>query len=189
MKKAVLPVRQALSPSYREFLAEVESSGCEWELPQTGARYDLDEEVWVEILRDGQPVGRGVADNRVMVMKVHWEGWKVLVTGDLGIDDELALIEDGTDLSADVVLMGRHEWGVSGQYQFLKATGAKVVITSAARFPSYEMPSERWLKRVRSNGYHLFNQWESGAVIMDFHHDELKLRSFLQPEDQITLQR
>ncbi len=189
LNQAVLPMAQALSPSYREFVGKAEDRGCVKVVAKAGERYDLDDEVWVEILREGQSSARGVADNRIMVMKVHWKGWKVLVTGDLGIDDELALIEDGTDLSADVVLMGRHEWGVSGQYQFLKATGAKVVITSASRFPSYEMPTSRWVERVKSNGYHLFNQWETGAVIMDFEEDGMSLRSFLDPENQITLQR
>ncbi len=189
LKKAVLPVPQALSPSYREFVAMAAGLGCEKVIGKTGERIELDDEVWVEIVREGQPSSRGIADNRIMVMKVHWKGWKVLVTGDLGIDDELALIKDGTDLSADVVIMGRHAWGVSGQHQFLKATGARVVITSAGRFPSYEMPKERWLKHVRSEGYYLFNQWESGAVIMDFDDDELQLRSFLQSDNEITLQR
>lgn len=189
LKKAILPMPQALSPSYREFVAGAETMGCGKVIGETGARFELDDEVWVEILREGQPSSRGIADNRIMVMKVHWKGWKVLITGDLGINDELALIKDGTDLSADVVIMGRHAWGVSGQHQFLKATGAEVVITSAAKFPSYEMPKERWLKHVRSEGYHLFNQWETGAVIIDFEGDELQLRSFLQPDFKVTLQR
>jgi competence protein ComEC len=180
---------QARSPSYREFMARADDFGCQKILGTTGELYELEDRVWVEILREGQPSSRGIADNRIMVMKVHWKGWKVLITGDLGINDELALIEDGTDLSADVIVMGRHAWGVSGQHQFLEATGAKVVITSAGSFPSYEMPKERWLKHVRLEGYHLFNQWESGAVIMDFDEDELRLRSFLQPDDEITLQR
>ena len=187
--QAVLPMAQALSPSYREFVALAEDRGCRQIVARAGERFDLDDEVWVEILREGQSADRGVADNRIMVMKVHWKGWRVLVTGDLGINDELALIADGTDLSADVVLMGRHEWGVSGQFQFLKATGAKAVITSAARFPSYEMPSARWVKRVVSNGYQLFNQAETGAVIMDFEDDEMILRSFLKPQKEFVLQR
>lgn len=189
LEKAVLPMEQALSPSYREFVSAAGEAGCVKVVAKTGERYDLDEDVWVEILREGQPSDRGIADNRIMVMKVHWHGWKVLVTGDLGIDDELSLLENGTDLSADVILMGRHEWGISGQYQFLRATGAKVVITSAARFPKYEMPTSRWIERVKANGYHLFNQWESGAVIMDFEEDEMRARSFLDPENKITLQR
>jgi ComEC/Rec2-related protein len=189
LKKAILPMPQARSPSYREFVAEAPTRGCKMIVPRTGESFKIGEDVRVEIMREGQSAERGVADNRIMVMKVHWKGWKVLVTGDLGIDDELALLEDGTDLSADVVIMGRHAWGVSGQHQFLEATGAEVVITSAGRFPPFEMPKDRWLKHVRSQGYHLFNQWESGAVMMNFDDDFLSLKSFLNPDDQITLHR
>lgn len=189
LRKAILPVVRARSPSYREFMAEAEGLGCELVTGKRGERYQLDDEVFVEIIREGQPSSVGLADDRIMVMKVHWKGWKVLVTGDLGIDDEQALIADGTDLRADVVIMGRHVWGVSGQLQFLEATGARIVITSAGKYPPFEMPKNLWVKQVRLQGYHLFNQWESGAVMMDFGDDDLRARSFLQPEDEITLQR
>ena len=187
--EVILPVERALSPSYRDFIANARRMGCEQRVGKAGERYKLEEDVFVEILREGSVHERDIADNRIMVMKVHWKGWKVLVTGDLGIDDEQSLLKEGSDLSADVVLMGQHEWGVSGQYQFLEATGAKIVITSAGPLPEFEKPKERWVELLRSHAYQLFNQWESGAVMLDFGEDELRVWSFLQPEKEVILQR
>ncbi len=189
LEKAILPMPQALSPTYREFVATAKGKGCEKVLAKTGEHFELDDDVFLEIVREGQPSERGIADNRVMVMRVHWKGWKVLVTGDLGIDDEQALVDAGVDLEADVVIMGQHAWGVSGQHQFLEATGAKIVITSAGELPEFHMPKERWIQRVKSQGYELFNQWESGSVMLDFGNDELRAWSFLNPDEEVILHR
>lgn len=187
--RAVLPVEWALSPTYRKFLAQAEKQGCQVRFGETGDRFDLADEVRVEIVWGEPWVERGIADQRMMVMKVHWKGWKVLVTGDLGMTGELELLERGFDLKADVVWMGRHAWGVSGQHQFLQATGAEVVITSAAGIPAFERPPARWVGHVRAEGYELFHQGETGAVLMDFEDDELRVRSYLQPEREVVLQR
>ncbi|MEJ6581867.1 MAG: ComEC/Rec2 family competence protein [Akkermansiaceae bacterium] len=189
LKRAILPVENALSPSYREFLDRSEAGGCDVEFGKVGERYALDDEVWVEVIREGQPRSRGIADNRMMVVRVHWKGWKILVTSDLGMVDELAILESGVDLAADVILMGRHGWGVSGQKQFLDATGARVVITSSGQHLPEEMPKPEWVHMVRGAGYFLFNQAETGAVLMDFSEDALSVRSFLDPDQNIELQR
>lgn len=189
LDKVISPVDDALSPNYREFFSRARDSGCEVSVGEAGSRIELDDEVWVEILSEGGEGIRNIADNRNMVMKVHWQGWKILVTGDLGIVDELDLIAREVDLGADIVLMGHHEWGFSGQHQFLQATGAKVVISSGASYPRYEMPRESWVEQLDEEGYHLFNQWETGAVIMDFSKNEVSIQSYLDEEKRVVLQR
>lgn len=183
--EAVLPVEAALSPAYREFL----TSGRPVRVGRVGERYRLGEGVEVEILDEAKPEIRTLADDRNMVMKVHWKGWRVLVTGDLGIRDELRLLESGVDLGADVVVMGWHEWGVSGQLHFLEATGARMVIVNSARYLADKMPKPEWKERVREGGYELFDQGETGAVLMDFAADELRAWSYLEPIQELRLKR
>jgi ComEC/Rec2-related protein len=189
LKKVISPVGEALSPGYREFFARAQGRGCEARVGRVGERIDLEDGVWVEILSEGGAGIRNIADNRNMVMKVHWKGWKVLVTGDLGMVGELDLLKAGVDLSSDIVLMGHHEWGYSGQHQFLAATGARVVISSGASYPGYEMPRSDWSRHLQEEGYQLFNQWETGAVIMDFLEEEVVIQSFLDDEKRVVLQR
>jgi beta-lactamase superfamily II metal-dependent hydrolase len=189
LTQVVFPVDNALSPKYREFFSQVKGSDCEVRLGKSGERIELAEEVWVEILNAGQKGIRNIADNRNMVIKVHWKGWKILVTGDLGMVAELDLIAKGIDLSADIVLMGHHEWGFSGQHQFFEATGAKVIISSGASYPRYEIPRESWVEHLSEEGYQFFNQRETGAVIMDFSVDEVSIQSYLDDEKRVVLQR
>lgn len=90
---------------------------------------------------------------------------------------------------ADIVLMGHHEWGFSGQHQFFEATGAKVIISSGASYPRYEISRESWVEHLSEEGYQFFNQRETGAVIMDFSVDEVSIRSYLDDEKRVVLQR
>ena len=189
LRRAILPVAEALSPSYREFLDAALGRECQVVIGRRKNRFDLGDGVFVEILRAGDEGGGGIADHRVMVMKVHWKGWKVLVTGDLGMRGELALLESEADLSADVVWMGRHEWGVSGQHQFLAATGARAVVVSASGVASNERAPAAWLQHLQDEGYRVFHQTETGAVMMDFEADELRVSSYLDPEQSVVLQR
>ena len=188
LSQAILPIDNALSPTYREFLRNANADRCKVLFGQEGEVIELDDEVKVEILRVPGREFSGIADHRMMVMKVHWKEWKVLVAGDLGMRDELALIDSGVDLSADVVWMGWHDWGVSGQHQFLEATGAKIVIVSASGVPASKRPKESWFEH-REERYHLFRQSETGAVMLDFDDDELRVTSYLNPEKKVTLQR
>jgi beta-lactamase superfamily II metal-dependent hydrolase len=102
---------------------------------------------------------------------------------------ELDLISSGVDLTADIVIMGHHEWGFSGQHQFLAATGARVLISSGASYPGYEMPKPGWTAHMEDEGYQLFNQWETGAVMMDFSENEVLIQSYLDDEKRVVLQR
>lgn len=189
LKEVVLPVREALSPTYREFLSDHRGEGCEVSFGRRHDWYELPDGVRVEILCGADDGRGGIADNRMMVMKVHWRGWKVLVTGDLGMRGELDLLSRGVDLSADVVWMGRHVWGVSGQHQFLAATGARAVIVSASGVTREERAPVPWLAHLREQGYRVFHQAETGAVIMDLGEEELRMFSYMQPENELVLQR
>lgn len=189
LRRSVLPVESALSPSYREFLAHYRQQGCQLAVGRSGEWYDLPEDVKVEIIRGADDGRGGIADNRMMVIKVHWKGWKVLVTGDLGMRGELDLLAAGADLSADVVWMGRHAWGVSGQHQFLEATGAEVVIVSASGVNSLERAPQGWLDHLESEGYQIFHQADTGAVIMNFGEEKLRVSSYLEPGKEALIQR
>ena len=72
---------------------------------------------------------------------------------------------------------------------FLKASGAKAVITSAANFPPFEKACKNWVQTMERNGTDIFNQAETGAVLMDFGEQDLELRAFLEGEKKLILER
>ena len=185
-ERVIIPVVWSRSPSYREF---VDAQNSAVKVAKLGSIYPLSDDVWLQILRAGQEDLDTLADSRGMVTRVHWKGWKVLVMGDLGVEEEREMISNGIDLEADIVLIGRHGRTYSGSIEFLKATGAKVVIASSAIYPKKQNPTKIWRKAVRELGIELFVQGEAGAVLMDFETSELRVKSFLDPERIVVLER
>ncbi|MGJ8698200.1 MAG: ComEC/Rec2 family competence protein [Verrucomicrobiaceae bacterium] len=185
--RVFVPVLWARSPSYRDFVESAPEGVVT--VGKRGQRYELSDDAWFEVLREGAEGVDTVADSRGMAVKVHWDGWKVLVTGDLGIVEEREMMGSGVDLSADVVVMGRHSKTYSGSYEFLKATGAKVVVVSSSHFPKKELTSERWLKVRENLGIEFYVQSDTGAVLMDFDGERLCVKAFLQPERLTILER
>ena len=116
-----------------------------------------------------------------MAIRVHWNGWKIIVMGDLGVEEERAMIASGIDLSADLVMIGRHGRTYSGSIEFLEATGTRAVIASSSTYPKRETPTKLWRAAVEKKGIHLLVQDETGAVLIDIDPDRLCLKPYLEP--------
>ncbi|MDB4508191.1 ComEC/Rec2 family competence protein, partial [Akkermansiaceae bacterium] len=184
--RTILPVVWSRSPSFREFVSKEDFGHRGIEVGQDGERFLISDEVTLEVIRKGAERLDTLSDSRGMAFKVHWLGWKILVMGDLGVEEERSLLEKKIDVSADVVMIGQHGRTYSGSIEFLQATGAKVVIKSAATFPSKELPRERWLAACEEFGIEVFNQRDTGAVFMDFDPKQLCVKSYLQ-EDRLFI--
>lgn len=189
IEEVVVPVAKARSPAFKEGNKRAREVRAQWRVGEVGQCLDLGEGAVVEILYRGELPNAPLADNRGMVSRLVWKGWRVLFVGDLGIEDEEALLESGTDLSAEVVVMGMHDWGVSGQAHFIEAVGAKVVVVSSASFPVEKRVGSFWSAAMDEGGIKVFNQAVTGAVLVDFEDDYLELASFLVPENKYQIYR
>lgn len=185
-KRTILPLVWSRSPSYREFVGKEDFGIRGIEVAEDEERFIISDDVSLEIVRKGVEGLDALSDSRGIAFKVHWQNWKVLVMGDLGVVEERELLEQNVDISADVVLIGQHGRTYSGSIEFLQATGAKVVIKSAATFPSKELPKKRWLEACKEFKIEVFNQRDTGAVLIDFEEDRLCVKSHLE-EDRLFI--
>lgn len=187
--QALIPVAEARSSAYRTFLKEAGATTCELTLGKEGAIYELEEGVSLEVLWAGESGSGWLADDQGMVVRLHWQGWKILFTGDAGLRATQEMLASGVNLSADVVVMGRHVGGGSGESGFLQKTGAQAVIASEAFYPEYEHATKGWSASVEAVGIRVLDQGETGAVIFDISEEELVLKPFLQPEKPFILKK
>ncbi|GAA5482802.1 ComEC/Rec2 family competence protein [Haloferula sargassicola] len=189
VRQAMVPVERALGSTYRDWLAVCADRGVRMVAGRTGERYPLGDETWLEVV--GEPDWRDwhrVADDRVMPVKLHWRGWRILFVADQGWGGEHALMAGGSDLSADLIVAGRHSYDNSLGDDFLNATGARVVIASHEGFPASERIPEGWRKACEARGIAVFHQGETGAVSVVADDHRLVVRAFLGGRE-ISLQR
>jgi len=181
----LLPVQKARSPSYGQILTSAEDS--EQRLVVEGEEYQIDEDTVLEVIQAGS-VQDLKADDRGAIYRLHRNGWRVLMMGDAGFETEKIL--EGKGVSCDLIVMGRHkEHGYSGTSSFLRHTGAKAVVISGGSFPKTEEVPELWRNMVEKMGIELFWQKETGAVLIDFSEEEMRLKSYLIPKREVILKK
>jgi beta-lactamase superfamily II metal-dependent hydrolase len=126
-----------------------------------------------------------LADERVMVVRLYWDGWRILFVSDAGWATERAMLEAGIDVGADVIVAGRHVHDASLGENFLRASGARAVIASHADFPVSEQVPGRWRRSTEAAGVAVFHQGESGAVVVSRDGDTLVLRGWVDGREVV----
>lgn len=101
--------------------------------PKKGEHLDFGGGAWGEVLlsaEDGSP--GSLADDRAMVFRLHWQGWKILFTGDAGSLGEEALLVSGADLTADLIIAGMHENDISLTDAFVSAVNPLAIVVAGS---------------------------------------------------------
>ena len=182
LRQILIPVQRARSSVFKDLLKEGETRHVPLVVGALGARYPVAQDSWLEVLDQPPPDDTGIsADERVMVMRLHWRGWRILFTSDAGWTTERRLIDSRQDLGADLIVAGRNTKDSSLGDDFLAAVKPKAIIASHDDFPPDERIPPRWAEHCENKlGIHLFHQGKTGAVTAVLEKDgALVLRGFV----------
>jgi len=177
--QVLLPVEEALSPSFRGLRLTAAVEGTRTFLGRTGERYPLAGGAELEVVYAAGPGEGSLADDRGMVLRLHWRGWRILLTGDAGFETEQRLLEGGADVRSEVWIMGRNQHDFTGSAAFVEAVGPAVIVASHRNFPVEERIRDRWAEEIEAAGIALWRQDETGAVAIEATEERLELRAFL----------
>lgn len=169
IQQVLLPVRQARSRDYQEWLDLV---GVSRLFAEEVDALPFPNDALLEILyvptRDAD---NARADQRVVVSRLHWRGWKILLMSDAGMTTEKKLLEMEVDVSADVVVAGKNRTDLSLCDAFVDAVNPRVMVLTHSEFPVAEQRSARRMSHWREQGVEVFDQSQSGAVTMTIDED------------------
>jgi competence protein ComEC len=163
--QVLLPVERSRSKVFRSWVNDAPLAGVRTlqvadydELPvPDGARLEI-------ILAPDPHSQNASADDRVAIFRLHWRGWKLLFTSDAGINTETELLDAKTDVTADVIIAGRHRDDISLTDRFLDAVDPQVIVASHSDFPIAEKLKPETVGYWRSRGVQVMHQGETGAV-------------------------
>jgi len=185
-KQALIPRKDLRSPRYRGFLSRAEMSGCRLITPVRRQRFLLDEQDEDTVLEVLQAPAEfdafGRADDAGLVLRFHWRGWRILFMGDAGFKTENRLLnqaENGLDIRADIIVMGRNAYDITGGIDFLKKVHPRVIISSNAPFPAYEKIPTKWKRELSELDIFLFDQGVFGAITMTVDENRMILSPML----------
>lgn len=184
IRQCLLPVKLSRSPAFRTWAREAPKTGIRIRQTEAARTLAFPDQATLEVLNTPDPDAQNtIADDRVAVFKLHWRGWKILFTSDAGLRTERALLESGADLSADVIVAGRHRSDFSLGDAFLNAVAPRAVIASNRPYPPSETLPPKTAEYWRSRGITVFDQARTGGVTMRIDDEgSLRISGFLGQE-------
>jgi len=165
------------SPSYAAFLRAVQDEGLSVRHPRTGEQLAVGD-LRIDIL--GPPTcASGTAsdaNNDSLVLRISLGDDVALFPGDAEVAAQEWLIEQGLDLSADV-LKAPHHGGDTSVDAFFDAVGAGVAVVSVGRPNDYGHPVPSVLDAMAASGAEVLRTDRLGDVVITFAPDGALLAS------------
>jgi len=169
-----MPVAQVQSGEVARLPASLGASAC-----IDGQSWQWDEVTFTTIHHADASSHNG----KSCLLKISAKGERLLLTGDIDIDTERALINQGKDLAADWLLAPHHGSKSSSSMALLKAVRPHSVLISRGAHNNYNHPHPQVLARYRMLGIHIFDSSESGAQRIELGHYQ-KLYGLRQEQRQ-----
>lgn len=167
IRQALMPVKLSRSPAYRSWVIDGSKAGIRLRYADSIRSIPFPDGATLEVLHapdaDGQ---NSLADERVVLYRLDWHGWKILFTSDAGLATERNALGSGKDLSADVIIAGCHRSDLSLGDAFLDAVHPQAIIASNTFFPIAERRAPDTLAYWKSRGIRVVDQAESGGVTL-----------------------
>jgi len=104
-------------------------------------------------------------NNTSIMIKITYGNTSFLFTGDAEHEEELSVIEQGYDLSADVLKVGHHGSSYSTSYLFLRKIMPKYGVISVGKHNSYGHPSEQTISRLNDADVAVYRTDLQGDII------------------------
>ena len=106
-----------------------------------------------------------------MVLKYTYAGTSILFTGDISAIDETLLLENGADVSADILKVSHHGSGYSTKEAFLKSVAAEAAIISCGKNNIYGHPHAETLERLETADTEIYRTDTSGTILVTLKQD------------------
>lgn len=159
------------NPRYEEFLTLLQDEGSRIVIadPDTDLMVG---DMFVDVLWPppesfGVPM-KDVNDNSVLLRASVANGKSVLLTGDMEEKEEMAVLQAGVDVDADILKVSHHGSRTSSSTGFLLAVNPSLAIVSVAAENSYGLPDEDVIARYAALGIPLRMTMGEGTIVVPF---------------------
>ena len=166
------------SPVRRAFHVELAESRFGKRFARRGDSFEVSPNATIEVLFPSPALRRASADDKALVLRVECAGRRILFMSDSGFATEQWLVENESDLRADVLIKGQHAKDLSGTLDFIARVNPEAVVCSALSYGTPPQTLDEWARSVAGKGIAVFRQDECGAVQGEVRDGHLTLRGF-----------
>ncbi len=156
-----IPDVKFISREYQRMLAELDWSNPTWRYLSRGSNWHG----W-EVLHPLIGEKQGRADDKSLVLRTKWQGWRLLVLPDLGRIGQRQLMARESDLQADVLIGGIPEQDEPFIDDLLKAVSPKLIVVASGDFPVRAQGSRQLRERLAQQKNPVWFTTDTGAVTL-----------------------
>ncbi|MDF2951382.1 MAG: hypothetical protein K0S18_965 [Anaerocolumna sp.] len=164
INKVILPDVVSTTKTFEEVLDALSENDLRITKPEVGMEYKLEDATFIILAPNSSEYSD--LNNYSIVIKIIYEETAFLLTGDAEKTSEDEMLENGLDLSADILKLGHHGSANSSTDTFLDRVGASSAIISVGRNNKYGHPMSETVNRVLDRGINLYRTDEMGTIIV-----------------------
>jgi len=105
-------------------------------------------------------------NNSSIVVRIDYNGFSFLFTGDAEVASENDMMKSGLPLSADVLKVAHHASRSSTSESFLRAVAPDIAVISLGKDNSYSHPHDEVIRRLTNNKTDIYRTDKHGDIIM-----------------------
>lgn len=158
----IMPQTASDTTSYRDVIDALTYRNYQITPPLAGDSYHLGDAEFTIVA----PNGEYADDNNssVGIRLVHGNN-SFLFTGDAEAEAEADMLQNGIDITADVLHTGHHGSATSSSRDFIDRVAPAYAVISCGRDNSYGHPHEQTLDTLRESGVQVFRTDEQGSIV------------------------
>ncbi len=171
VRQVLLTGVEKQTPVYRELLSLLAENDIPVILAHAGTDIDFGDGLVLDTVWPLAPLlgeHPKKANNTSVVLRALCGKDAILLTGDIEREAELAILQSGADVHANILKAAHHGSRTSSATGFLLATKAELVVISSGRDNSFGHPHAEVTKRYASLGMKTRNTAEEGVVTVPF---------------------
>ncbi|HVF86203.1 MAG TPA: ComEC/Rec2 family competence protein [Pyrinomonadaceae bacterium] len=166
--------------NYQDFLLAIEEKGVTYIGAEPGRTFDLGDGAILSVLAPVPPFftkdqlrsGGNEPNANSVVARLDYGEFSMLLTGDAEAQTEQRLINNGANLTADVLKVGHHGSKYATSDEFIRRGKFKAAIISASVDNRYGHPSQEVLDRLRAANVQLYRTDLQGEITITTRGDD-----------------
>lgn len=159
----LFPKTTSTTKTFKDVATAASNKGLKFTVPQVGSTYTLGDATF-EILAPNSEKYEST-NNYSIVIKMTYGNNKFVFTGDAETISEAEILNNGVDLSADLLKIGHHGSYTSTSAEFLKAVSPKYAVICVGEGNTYDHPVKSVMERLKENNIDVYRTDESGTII------------------------
>ncbi|MGF7050326.1 beta-lactamase superfamily II metal-dependent hydrolase [Paenibacillus sp. DS2015] len=180
MGSIYMPKVSSNTKTFESVLTSIANKNLKVTTAKAGIDLSLDEQISLKILA---PINTyDDVNNMSAILKLTFGDTSFLFTGDAEVESENDLLDEGTLLKSDVLLVGHHGSNSSTSQSFLDAVNPNYAVIQVGK-NSYGHPTSKILKRLTDKKIKIYRNDEQGTII--FATDGKKITAS-QTESKVT---